>query len=127
MAGEPEQQKARSAYLLDGKRVTVLDLLDADLLAIGDALRFRRPRVGKTHRAVVTASGALSLDGGQEFRSPSRAAMVAAHMKAVDGWHAWAVTASGKTLDSLRQQLLDPGRRGVGFKHRNLRPGSATT
>ncbi|MGH3278296.1 MAG: hypothetical protein ACRDNW_04070 [Trebonia sp.] len=113
MAGEPEPQKPRSAYLLDGRRVTVLDLLDTGLLAIGDALRFRRPRMGETHRAVVTASGALSLDGGQEFRSPSRAAMVAADMKAVDGWHAWTVAPSGKTLDSLRQQLLDQAVSGV--------------
>ena len=32
--------------------------------------------------------------------------MVAADMRAVDGWHAW-TTASGRSLDSLRQQLLD--------------------
>lgn len=113
MGGEPEPQKPRSAYLLDGRRVTVADLLDAGLLAAGDALRFKRPRMGETHRAVVTTSGALALDGGQEFRSPSRAAMVAADMKAVDGWHAWTLPPSGKSLDSLRQQLLDQTVTGV--------------
>lgn len=106
MAGEPEPQKPRSSYLLDGRRVVIADLLDAGLLAAGDILRFKRPRRGESHRAVVTASGALALDEGQEFRSPSRAATVAADMTAVDGWHAWA-TASGRSLDSLRQQLLD--------------------
>ena len=76
-------------------------------------MRFKRPRVGENHRAVVTASGALALDGGQEFRSPSRAAMVAADMKAVDGWHAWTMVTSGRSLDSLRQQLLDHATTGV--------------
>ncbi len=113
MTGEPEPQKPRSVYLLDGRRVTIADLLDAGLLAVGDTLRFRRPRMGETHRAVITASGALALDGDQEFQSPSRAAMVAADMKAVDGWHAWTVAGSGKSLDSLRQQLLDQAATGV--------------
>jgi CBS domain-containing protein len=39
--------------------------------------------------------------------------MVAADMKAVDGWHAWTVVASGKTLDALRQQLLDQAASGI--------------
>jgi CBS domain-containing protein len=113
VAEEMEAQKARSAYLLDGRRVTIADLLDAGLLAAGDVLRFRRPRRGETHRAVVTASGALALDGGQEFRSPSRAAIVAADMTAVDGWHAWTTVTSGRSLDLLRQQLLDQAATGV--------------
>ena len=112
MAEEAESQKPRSAYLLDGRRVTIADLLDAGLLVAGDTLRFRRPRRGENHRAVVTASGALALDGGQEFRSPSRAATVAADLRAVDGWHAW-TTASSRSLDSLRQQFLDQAATGV--------------
>jgi len=99
--------------LLDGRRVTIADLLEAGLLTAGDALRFRRPRRGETHRAVVTTSGALALDGGQEFRSPSGAARVAADMRAVDGWHAWATVTSGRSLDSLRQQFLDQAATGV--------------
>ena len=55
MAEQPETQETRSAYLLDGRRVTIADLIGAGLLAPGDALRFRRPRVGQTHKAVVTA------------------------------------------------------------------------
>jgi CBS domain-containing protein len=112
VAEEPESQQPRSAYLLDGRRVTIADLLDAGLLAPGDVLRFRRPRLGENHRAVVTPSGALALDGGQEFRSPSRAAMIAADMRAVDGWHAW-TTVSGRSLDLLRQQLLDKAATGA--------------
>ena len=64
MTEQPEAQQARSAYLLDGRRVTIADLIGAGLLAAGDALRFKRPRVGQTHKAVVTADGTLSLEGG---------------------------------------------------------------
>jgi CBS domain-containing protein len=38
---------------------------------------------------------------------------VAADLKAVDGWHAWALASSGKSLDSLRQQLLDQAAAGM--------------
>jgi CBS domain-containing protein len=67
----------------------------------------------KTTEQSSPRPGAIALDGGQEFRSPSRAAMVAADMKAVDGWHAWTMVTSGRSLDSLRQQLLDQASTGV--------------
>lgn len=101
------QEVARAAYLLDGRRVTIVDLIAAGLLTPGDTLRFKRPRRGQAYRAVITAVGAISLEGGQEFRSPSRAAAVAADIPAVDGWHAWRVMSSNRSLDSLRQELLD--------------------
>ena len=107
MAEQPEAQEPRSAYLLDGRRVTIADLIGVGLLAPGDALRFKRPRIGRTYTAVVTADGTLSLGGGQEFRSPSKAAEVATDMPAVDGWHPWTAASSGRSLDSLRQELLD--------------------
>jgi hypothetical protein len=107
MAEQPEAQETRSAYLLDGRRVTIADLIGAGLIAPGDALRFKRPRVGQTHKATVTSDSTLALEGGQEFRSPSKAAQVAADMSAVDGWHAWTMASSGRSLDSLRQELLD--------------------
>jgi CBS domain-containing protein len=106
MSERPETSAARTAYLLDGRRVTIADLIDASLLVPGAALRFRRPHKGKTHKAVITSAGTIELEGGQDFRSPSRAAAVAADMRAVDGWHAWTVTSSGASLDSLRQELL---------------------
>ncbi len=107
MSERPESQETRASFLLDGKRVTIGDLIGAGLLAAGDALRFKRPRVGQMYRSSVTAAGTVALEGGQEFRSPSRAAAVAADMPAVDGWHAWTVVSSGRSLDSLRQELLD--------------------
>jgi CBS domain-containing protein len=94
-------------HLLDGRRVTVADLMEARLLRPGESLRFTRPRMRKTFRAEVTDQGRLRLTDGQEFQSPSRAAMFAASMRAVDGWHAWIVESTGRSLDAMRQELLD--------------------
>jgi hypothetical protein len=79
------------------------------MLAAGAALKFKRPRIGETHRAVVTDTGGIKLEDGQEFMSPSRAAAVAADIPAMDGWHAWVVDSSRRSLDSLRQEFLDQG------------------
>ncbi|MFI5497341.1 CBS domain-containing protein [Actinoplanes sp. NPDC051859] len=100
-------ESGRSMYLLDGRRVTLSDLLEAGLLKAGERVRFSRPRVGETFTAEVIETGRLRLEDGGEYRSPSRAAMVAANMRAVAGWHAWVVEGTGVTLDGLRQNLLD--------------------
>ncbi|WP_433051647.1 hypothetical protein [Dactylosporangium sp. CS-033363] len=104
----PAVPAQRSMYLLGGRRVQVRDLLEARLLRPGAKLRFVRRRVGDTYHAEVTEAGKVRLiPDGQEFQSPSRAAMVAAGMRAVDGWLAWTVVETGKPLDALRQDLLD--------------------
>ncbi|MFC7535013.1 hypothetical protein [Actinoplanes sp. GCM10030250] len=101
-------ESKRSMYLLGGRRVQIRDLLDAGLLNPGAKLRFRRRRVGVTHHAEITVTGRVRLiPDGQEFPTPSRAAMVAAGMRAVDGWLAWVVVELGRPLDALRQDLLD--------------------
>jgi hypothetical protein len=107
MPKAPGVPATRSAYLLDGRRVTVSDLVTGGMLAAGAALKFKRPRIGETHRAVVTDAGGIKLEDGQEFMSPSRAAAVAADIPAMDGWHAWVVDSSRRSLDSLRQDFLD--------------------
>lgn len=95
-------------YLLGGRRVTVPDLVEAGLLQAGTKLRFKRARIGVTYDATVTEKGRIRLEpDGEEFRSPSRAAMVAAEMRAVDGWRAWQVVDQDRLLDAVRQQLLD--------------------
>jgi CBS domain-containing protein len=95
-------------YLIDGRRVTVSDLLEAGLIEAGAKLRFKRVRIGATYHATVTDRGRIRLEpGGEEFRSPSRAAMVAAGMRAVDGWRAWWVVSQDRLLDGVRQELLD--------------------
>jgi CBS domain-containing protein len=98
----------RSMYLLGGRRVQLRDLIEAGLLRPGARLRFRRRRVGVQYDAEVTGTGRVRLlPDGQEFPSPSRAAMVAAGVRAVDGWLAWVVVDLGRPLDALRQELLD--------------------
>ncbi|WP_410610349.1 hypothetical protein [Amycolatopsis sp. lyj-109] len=100
--------EGRSMHLIGGRRVTVPDLLEAGLLEAGAKLRFKRKRIGATFDATVTGTGRIRLEpDGEEFRSPSRAAMVAAGMRAVDGWRAWVVVAEKRLLDSVRQEFLD--------------------
>lgn len=98
---------ARSEYLLGGRRVKLRDLIAHDLLQPDAELRFERPRRGLVHRARVLPTGAIELEDGRRFASPSRAAAAAADARAFDGWHAWALEATGQSLDSLRQELLD--------------------
>jgi CBS domain-containing protein len=95
-------------HLIGGRRVTVSDLLDAGLVQAGAKLRFKRKRIRKTYEATVTDRGRIRLEpGGEEFRTPSRAAAVAAGMRAVDGWRAWVVIDQERLLDAVRQELLD--------------------
>jgi Restriction Enzyme Adenine Methylase Associated len=91
LPGTTASHAARSAYLLAGRRVTVADLIEGGLLAPGSRLRFDRVPFGKIHHAVVTPDGHIALDDGQTFSSPSRAAVVAAGVRASDGWRDWAV------------------------------------
>ncbi|MEV4144582.1 CBS domain-containing protein [Amycolatopsis sp. NPDC049691] len=103
-----DEPAGRSMYLLGNRRVTVSDLLEAGLLRAGARLRFKRNRIGVTYDATVTGEGRIRLEpDGEEFRSPSRAAMVAAGMRAVDGWRAWVVVEQDRLLDAVRQELLD--------------------
>lgn len=97
----------RDMRLLDGRRVQVKDLLDRGLVTAGDVLEFRRPRSGERYLAEVTPAGRLRLEDGREFAAPSRAAMEAAERGAIDGWSAWTVSASDRTLFSLRRALLE--------------------
>lgn len=101
----------RTTYQLDGRRVTVADLLHAGLLQEGEPLTFERPRIGKTYSALVTDRGWIKLLDGREFRSPSRAASAAVSTGSFDGWHAWALS-DGQTLDQLRQRFLDAAAEG---------------
>lgn len=98
----------RAMNLIGGRRVSVADLLDAGLIEVGTKLRFKRTRVGRTYDATVTDKGRIRLEpGGEEFRTPSRAATAAARMRAVDGWRAWLVVDQDRYLDAVRQELLD--------------------
>jgi FOG: CBS domain len=86
--------------------VSVSDLVEAGLLTLGTQLTFERPRIGEIHAARVADNSLIELIDGQQFKSPSSAAIAAVGSGSFDGWHAWALN-DGTTLDALRQQLLD--------------------
>lgn len=96
-----------TAITADGRRVTVVDLLDAGLLQPGEPVEFVRPRLGQHFYAVIRADGSFELGDGSTHQSPSRAAMRAADLVSYDGWYAWRVPRLGGTkLHELRLQFV---------------------
>jgi hypothetical protein len=74
---------------------------------VGDGLTWERPRLGVTYRATVKETGAIELEDGRQFASPSLAAMRAADTVAFDGWYAWRVDRlDGTLLNELRAELV---------------------
>ncbi|MGW1144660.1 restriction system modified-DNA reader domain-containing protein [Streptomyces sp. NPDC002454] len=107
-ADRQDQDPAPHPYLLDGRRVTIGDLLKAGLLTDRTPLVFHRKKKKETHRAEVTTAdgGGIRLPASDKvFRSPSRAAKVAVGYGSFDGWFAWQLP-DGPLLDDLRQELL---------------------
>ena len=92
---------------IDGRRVRLSDLLDAQLIVSGDALVWHRPRRGATYHASVTANGAVQLEDGRVYSSPSRAAVEVADSPAgFDGWWMWRVPRLDNVLlNDLRIEL----------------------
>jgi hypothetical protein len=90
-----------------GRRVRIADLLDAELLTVGDTLTWTRPRLGHSYKARVNDAGAIELEDGRAFTSPSLAAMRAADIVSYDGWYAWRVDRTGKMFDELRRKLAE--------------------
>lgn len=101
-----ETSTDRTRYLIEGRRVRLMDLVQANLLEPGTELEFHRPRVAEHHRATVLADGRLRLGDGRTYGSPSRAAG-AATGGSIDGWYAWRVVETGELLANVRQRLLD--------------------
>ena len=97
----------RTEYLLGGRRVKVSDLISHGLLEPGATLVLRTRRRRPERRATVLGSGELKLDSGRTYRSLSKAAAVAAGVRALDGWHEWLLEGTEQSIDSLRQRLLD--------------------
>lgn len=97
--------RSRRRLLINGRRVRISDLIDADLLKPGDVLLYQQ-RMGETpHQAVVTERGWLRLADGREFSTPSAAAATVAEVTAAPGWAVWQLE-NGPTLNELRQRLL---------------------
>jgi len=89
--------------LVEGRRVQIADLVEAELLKAGDELTFAAH--GQTHRSSVTDQGRLRTEDNREFKTPSRAAQEVAKGSPRAGWTCW-FTSDGESLDSLRRQFL---------------------
>jgi len=95
--------------------VSVSDLVDAELLSIGQRLLMPyKPRNGeqKIYEALVMDDGALQVLG-RSFSSPSYAAIfcirdAGSSRSTVNGWTAWKLE-NGATLSNLRDKLLANG------------------
>lgn len=96
-----------SAITANGRRVTVVDLLQADLIQPEEPVEFVRPRLGQHYTATIRGNGNFELPDGSVHRSPSLAAMRSADVVSYDGWHAWRVPRLGGTrLHELRMQFV---------------------
>jgi CBS domain-containing protein len=100
------QPRKRREVLVNGRRVRILDLIDAGLLKPGTELFYRQYSNSIPHQATVTQRGRLRLVDGREFNSPSGAATAVAEVSAVPGWEVWRVGPEGPYIGQLRLQLL---------------------
>lgn len=93
--------------------VELVDLINANLLAIGDILTMTyKPRNGqqKKFEAIILDDGSLSLLG-QQFSSPSYAALAGiqeagSDRKTVNGWNSWK-TNKNKTIAEIRDIFMN--------------------
>lgn len=107
LAAAPSSGTPPTPVTVNGRRVTVSDLLDEGLLTPDEPVEFVRPRVGEHYHATIRGDGTFVLPDGSEHASPSRAAMYAADLAAYDGWYAWRVPRlDGTKLHELRQQYV---------------------
>src|SRR4051794_1931891 len=86
------------SYDPDVARASILNLISAGRLSPGQ--RLVASHRGARHSAEVIADGAIRIDGGESFKSPSSAAgSITGHN--TNGWQFWR-TESGERLANLR-------------------------
>lgn len=106
LPGTPTRSSPRH-FTVDGRRVTLQDLLDAGMVVANEPVEFVRPRIGDRYDATILGDGTFRLDDGSVHLSPSLAAMRAADLPAYDGWYAWRVPRLGGTkLHELREKFI---------------------
>ena len=79
-------------------------LLDAGVVSAGDELEHHRVRSGVTYKATIGADGSVITDRGP-FDSPSPALRKFVGSE-IDGWANWKHVKSGRSLRSLRDQVV---------------------
>ena len=105
-AGADGRPTGPTRYQIDGRRVTIADLIDHGLLEPDTELTWHRQRVGTTYKVKVLKSGQLELPDGRKYSAPVRAARESANIVASRGWSVWR-TEDGTLLADLRNQLID--------------------
>ncbi len=111
----PMDEVLRKSYLTEKKTagarrvVTFRDVFNAGLLKEGDLLVSSSPTFRGT--ATVTAEGAIRLENGDEFTSPSLSFINLVKRQggsgSRNGWHCWRVgSEDGPLIDELRSKLL---------------------
>lgn len=68
-------------------------------------LVWKRPKKGQEFKATLLDGGIIRVADGKDYKSPSGAAMAVAAVVSYDGWYAWRVVSSGKTLDQYRRDV----------------------
>lgn len=81
------------------------ELVLKGLLKEDAILVWRRKSVGVVHRARVVKQGLIETQDGVLHKTPSGAAKHLNAGKPVDGWLAWRIEQSGRTLSELRESV----------------------
>ena len=102
---EAASKRAPTQYKVDGRRIEVSDLLDANLIHEGQRLTWTRPRLGTTYEATILDTGQIQLNDGRTFATLSRAAITAADVPAYDGWEAWHLS-DGRSMKQVRDTFI---------------------
>lgn len=85
--------------------VSTKDLIKAGHLNSGDVLVWNRRTQGTSHTATIKSDGTIETSDGKIHKTPSGAAKHLNGNKPVDGWLAWKLKSTGKTLSALRDKV----------------------
>lgn len=84
--------------------MTIKQLINNGEIKSGDELVWNRRGLRRSHRAVIESDGMITTQDGKRHKTPSGAAKHLNDNKPVDGWLAWRLEQSGRTLHELRMQ-----------------------
>lgn len=101
------------AVTVNGHRVTVLDLIQAELIEAPEAVEFIRPRLGKHYTSTILPDGTFENPDGSFHNSPSLAAMREP---------SWCLTTAGKRGES--SGLAAPGSTTFASSTSHNKPGT---
>ena len=87
------------------KVISVKTLVDANLIASGCVIVWKRRKVSDTYRATINPDGTIQTSDGVVHKSPSGAARHLNSGKPIDGWNVWKIAGSNQSLSQLRSKL----------------------